>query len=78
MTALAILLLILLIIFEPFLYFICGWFTGLLIEITFSNMFINGLALLGITITTSQIPLLCGTLGVIGCFFKTITTSKNN
>jgi len=74
----AILVELFIVILGPFLYFATGWFIGWLIKIMFGNMFVSGLALLGISITTSQIPLLCGILGVIGSFFKTIVTQRHN
>ena len=66
-------------IFLPFLCFAGGWITGWLIKLIFGNTFCNGLALIGIHIAPSQIPLLCGIIGVIGSFFKnTINTNKKD
>lgn len=69
--------LIILIIICPFLYFISGWITGWLIQLIFAPTFIRGLSLIGINISADSIPLFCGTLGVIGSFFKTYVKSKN-
>ena len=57
-------------IFIPFFDFCIGWLIGQLIRIIFGITFIKGLTFLHINITQSQIPLFCGTLGVISAFFK--------
>lgn len=62
---------ILLLIFSPFINFILCYFTGWLIKITFGATLCNGLALIGVNILPESLPLLCGTFGVIGSFFKT-------
>lgn len=76
----SIVIIILLIIFEPFINFLLGYFTGWLIENTFGLTLCNGLQMLGISITPNSLPLFCGTLGVIGSFFKTsnYNNKKNN
>lgn len=74
----AVILLLLLLIFSPFICFCGGWVTGLLIQWIFADTFLKGLALLGIIITKSQIPLFCGILGVIGSFFKSSIKTNSN
>ena len=74
----AIALMVLLIIFAPFINFILCYFTGWLIKITFGATLCNGLALIGINLSPSSLPLLCGTLGVIGSFFKSTTTVRKD
>ena len=68
---------VVIIIFAPFLNFIMSYFTGWLIKITFGPTLCKGLAILGLAIVPEQLPLMCGTLGVIGSFFKSITKIKN-
>lgn len=74
----AIALMVLLVIFAPFINFILCYFTGWLIKITFGATLCNGLALIGINLSPSSLPLLCGTLGVIGSFFKSKTTVRKD
>ena len=57
-------------IFIPFFNFCIGWIIGQLIRFIFGITFIKGLTFLHINITQSQIPLFCGTLGVISTFFR--------
>lgn len=73
----ALCLVIVIIIFAPFIGFIMSYFTGWLIKITFGPTLCKGLAILGLAIVPEQLPLMCGTLGVIGSFFKSITKIKN-
>lgn len=74
----AIVLVILILIFQPFLCYLIGWITGHFIKWIFGATFISGLALLGINIAPDSIPLFCGVLGVIGSFFKSVSTSKKD
>ena len=74
----AIVLVILMIVFSPFLYFAAGWVTGHFIKWIFGATFISGLTLLGINIAPDSIPLFCGVLGVIGSFFRSVNTSKKD
>jgi hypothetical protein len=60
----------------PFIDFALGYIIGLIIKITFGGTFIAGLKLLGINISADSIPLLCGTLSLVGSFFK--STNPNN
>lgn len=73
----AIALIVLITIFSPFINFVLCCFTGWLIKITFGATLCNGLALIGINLSPSSLPLLCGTLGVVGSFFKSTTTIRN-
>lgn len=74
----AIALMVLLVVFAPFINFVLCYFTGWLIKITFGVTLCNGLALIGINLSPSSLPLLCGTLGVIGSFFKSTTTVRKD
>ena len=62
-----------LIVFSPFLSFACGWLIGWLIKIVFGATLVTGLKLLNINIDVGSIPLLCGTLNVIGMFFRNVS-----
>lgn len=68
---------IILTILSPFLCFLEGWIIGLLIKATIGSIFITGLKLIGLNITLDTIPLLCGTLAIIGSFFKTGLSSSS-
>lgn len=63
---------ILLVIFGPALYYFCGWVTGHILSWFIGDTIINGLNYLFNTtrFTVDKLPMLCGTLGVIGSFFK--------
>lgn len=69
---------ILLILVFPFIGFCCGWITGWIIKVTFGDTMIQGLGLLGFNIAKESLPLMCGTLGVIGSFFKNTTVNRKN
>ena len=63
---------IIVILLLPFLSFWVAYFLGWLASFLIGNHLVNGLALIGIKITTNQIPLLAGTLGWIASFFAHI------
>lgn len=67
---LLILMCFILIFVSPFIAFAEGWLVGWLIKIIFGTIFVSGLNLIGINITVNAIPLLCGTLNLIGSFFR--------
>lgn len=71
-----IVLFILLIVISPFIGFCEGWVTGWLIKVTFGDTMIKGLGLLGLNIAKESLPLVCGTLGVVGSFFKSTTINR--
>jgi ribose/xylose/arabinose/galactoside ABC-type transport system permease subunit len=72
-----IMLVVAVLIFSPFISFICGWITGWLIKITFGDTFIQDLSMLGLSFNKEALPLFCGTLGVIGSFFRHTAVKKN-
>ena len=74
----AVILLILLVLVSPFVGFCCGWLTGWIIKVTFGATMVKGLGLIGLNIAKESLPLLCGTLGVIGSFFKNTTVNRKN
>lgn len=65
------------IIISPFLNFCIGWIVGLLIKLVFGTTFVAGLAMLNINITLDSTPLLCGTLAIIGSFFRNSYNKSN-
>jgi hypothetical protein len=69
---------ILIILICPFIDFALGYIIGLIIKITFGGAFIAGLKLLGINISADSIPLLCGTLYLIGSFFRSTNSNNKN
>jgi hypothetical protein len=70
----------LLLIFGPVLYYFCGWLTGLLLQMWIGDTVINGMNYLFNTnrFTVDMLPTICGTLGVIGSFFKSSSTSHSS
>lgn len=68
------------IILAPAAYYFFGWITGHLISWVFGDTFVNGMNYLFNTtrFTTDMLPTICGTLGVIGSFFKSTNTSTSS
>ena len=60
------------VIFGPVLYYFCGWVTGHILSWFIGDTIIGGINYLFNTtrFTVDNLPMLCGTLGVIGSFFK--------
>ena len=71
--------LVLLAIFTPALNYFCGWLTGVILEWLIGDTVINGMNYLFNTtrFTTDMLPTICGTLGVIGSFFKNSSSSSS-
>lgn len=69
--------LIVAIIICPVLYYFFGWVTGHILKFFIGNIVINGMNYLFNTtrFTTDMLPTICGTLGVIGSFFKSAKMS---
>ena len=62
----------------PVSSFVIGAFTGWLassVFVFFGNWLVSGLALLGVKVALVDLPLLTATLGFIGGFFKSYTSS---
>ena len=74
-----IILLIIIVIIEPVLYYFFGWITGYILKFFMGNTIVNGLNYLFNTVrfTPEMLPITCGTLGVIGSFFKNYNSSKD-
>ena len=71
-------LVILAFVISPFLTFWLAFFGGWLAKITIGGVLASGLQTLGLSISVNQIPLIAGTLGWIGCFFKNSREFKWN
>ena len=77
----AIILSVVVILVSPILCFCGGWVAGWILEWTFGDTLINGLNLLFNTTRfgTNMLPMMCGTLAVIGSFFKSsLSTTKKD
>ena len=59
----------------PWIAFWLAYFGGWIAKILIGKELVNGFALVGITLPIEKIPLLAGTLGWIGGFFKSINTN---
>ena len=70
---------VLLCILSPMLSYFCGWLIGHFLSWFIGDTVINWLNYVFNTtrFTTDMLPTICGTLGVIGSFFKSSTTSSN-
>ena len=70
----------LLVIVTPVLNYFFGWLTGVILEWLIGDTVINGMNYLFNTtrFTTDMLPTICGTLGVIGSFFKSTTSSSSS
>lgn len=69
----------LLVIVEPVLYYFFGWLTGVILQWLIGDTVINGMNYLFNTtrFTTDMLPTICGTLGVIGSFFKSSSSGSS-
>lgn len=63
----------------PLLYYFFGWVTGHILKFFIGNIVINGMNYLFNTtrFTTDMLPTICGTLGVIGSFFRSSKMSTD-
>lgn len=70
---------VLILIFGPVFYYFCGWLTGLLLQMWIGDIVIDGMNYLFDTnrFTVDMLPTICGTLGVIGSFFKSSSSSSS-
>lgn len=69
---------IMFIMLTPVLYYFIGWIIGHLLDWFVGDTITNGLNYLFNTtrFAADKLPMLCGTLNVIGSFFKSTTTVK--
>ena len=70
--ATALFTLIAVVIISPIFYYFGGWITGCILKWLIGDTVINGMNYLFNTtrFTTNMLPTICGTLGVIGSFFR--------
>lgn len=63
----------------PIIWFGCGFVAGFVLELLVGNAFVDGLNLIfnDTRFTADMLPILCGTLSVIGSFFKTSVNFKD-
>ncbi len=75
----AVIVAILAIIFGPALCYLFGWITGHLLSWVIGDTVINGMNYLFNTdrFTVDMLPTICGTLGVIGSFFRGTSTTSS-
>lgn len=75
----SVLALIVVIIICPLLYYFFGWVTGHILKFFIGDTVVNGMNYLFNTtrFTTDMLPTICGTLGVIGPFFKSSKMSTD-
>lgn len=71
--------LVLVVIVGPVLYYFFGWLTGVILQWLIGDTVVNGMNYLFNTtrFTTDMLPTICGTLGVIGSFFKSTSSSSS-
>lgn len=74
----AIIALIIVFIFEPFIVFWCSYFGGWLAKLMVGSHLVEGLKLIHISVELNQIPLLAGVLGWIGTFFRNMWNINKN
>lgn len=65
-------------LFLPFLCFISGWVSGLIIKITIGSFIVKGLSFIGLHLSLNHLPLFFGTLNVIASFFKQVKFNKES
>lgn len=72
-------LMILLLVFEPVLTFLCAYVGGMLLDWIVGAKLVNGLNLMFDTtrFTRDLIPLTCATLATIGRYFKSSQSNTN-
>ena len=67
-------------IFAPAICYLGGWITGHLLIWIIGDTVVNGMNYLFNTtrFTVDMLPTICGTLGVIGSFFQSTSTTNSN
>lgn len=76
----AMIMAIIVLIFAPALYYLGGWITGHLLSWIIGDAVVNGMNYLFNTtrFTVGMLPTICGTLGIIGSFFKSKSSTSSN
>lgn len=70
-------LIIFIVFIAPWISFWLAYFGGWIAKLLIGNYLVEGFALVGITLPIDKIPLLAGTLGWIGGFFKATKLNTN-
>lgn len=67
----AILAVLVSVLISPIVCFLCGWVTGIILSWFIGDTVVSGLNLILGTarFTVDELPIICGTLAVIGSFF---------
>ena len=65
-------LIVLLLIVAPIIVFFIGWFIGWLVSLVVGGLFVEGISFLGITLTTTNLPVFFGAIGVLTTFIVDI------
>lgn len=76
----AVIVTVILLIISPALNYFFGWLTGVILQWLIGDTVINGMNYLFNTtrFTVDMLPTICGTLGVIGSFFKSSMSTSSN
>ena len=74
-----VIVIVLALILGPVLYYFGGWITGHILKWFIGDTVVSGMNYLFNTtrFTADMLPTICGTLGVIGSFFKSTTSSSS-
>lgn len=74
-----VIVIVLALILGPVLYYFSGWITGHIIKWFIGDTVVSGMNYLFNTtrFTADMLPTICGTLGVIGSFFKSVSSDSS-
>lgn len=74
-----VIVIVLVLILGPVLYYFGGWITGHILKWFIGDTVVSGMNYLFNTtrFTADMLPTICGTLGVIGSFFKSASSGSS-
>ena len=74
-----VIVIVLTLILGPVLYYFGGWITGHILKWFIGDTVVSGMNYLFNTtrFTADMLPTICGTLGVIGSFFKSVSSDSS-
>lgn len=74
-----VIVIVLALILGPVLYYFGGWITGHILKWFIGDTVVSGMNYLFNTtrFTADMLPTICGTLGVIGSFFKSVPSGSS-
>ena len=74
-----VIVIVMVLILGPVLYYFGGWITGHILKWFIGDTVVSGMNYLFNTtrFTADMLPTVCGTLGVIGSFFKSVSSSSS-